>query len=225
MDNVVEAIKEFFFDIIGFLVPGILMLIIGKVIFDLSINLEESNLMINFVVAYILGYLIFALSLIKEIWLKKIAKWTWMPKKLASLSEDQILNELSQRDTFKLASEIIRKNTAEENLSLSNYKSFRNVAMSGSPEADKKVYTFMFRAELFNQLHTISVIILFLLLLNYVALLFPQMNNLSINNINFGWFILSIISVLALRKGWKRFYEISMNIPFALYIEKNKKST
>lgn len=223
MDKLIEAIKEFFFDIIGFLVPGIISLIIGKVVFNLSINIQESNMVVNLVVAYALGYLIFALSQIKESWLKKIAKWKWIPKRLESPSEDQILNDLFIRDTFKLASEKIRKNTTEGDLSLSDYKSFRNVAMSGSPEADKKVYTFMFRAELFNQLHTVSIIFLFFLSLNYFASLFPQINYLIINDVHFGWFFLSLISVLVLRKGWKRFYRIAMSIPFSLYIEKNKR--
>lgn len=223
MDNAIEAIKEFFFDIIGFLVPGIIVLIIGKVVFNLSINIQESNMLINIVVGYILGYLIFALSQIKESWLKRIAKWTWIPKILISYSEDQILYDLSQGDTFKLASEIIRIKTAEGNFHLNDYKSFRNVAMSGSPEADKKVYTFMFRAELFNQLHSISVIVLFFLLLNHFVSLFSQLDNLSIKNIHLGWFFLFLIAALVLRKGWKRFYKIAMSIPFSLYIVKNKR--
>lgn len=223
MDNIIEAIKEFFFDIIGFLLPGLVVLIVGKVIFKLPINFEPAVMIINIVVAYILGYLVFAISLIKELGFNKISEWSRIQKLLNFSSETQVLKTLSTSDTFKLASEIIKNKTSVEGISLKNYKSFRNVAMSGSPETDKKIYTFMFRAELFNQLHTISIIALIILLLSYFSPQFLQKFNTPVNEINFDWIFLFLLSASVLRMGWKRFYIIAMSLPFSVYLEKYKR--
>lgn len=168
MEKVIEAIKEFFFDIIGFLFPGFIFLIIGKYVFTFPISINESQPTVVFIVAYIFGYLVFSLSQIKESLLKKISACKWIFVKIKILTEDDIIKDLSTKETFLLASKIIREKTIVEDRSLNDYKSLRNVAMSGSPDTDKKVYTFMFRAELFNQLHTISLIVLIALVIHYI---------------------------------------------------------
>ena len=220
MEKFVEAIKEFFFDIVGFLLPGLIIIIAGEFIYNISIDSETLNPIIILAIAYVIGYLIFALTLLKDEWINSISTWSFLPNWLKPFSFQRALEELSQSDTYLLASEIIKNKTSEGSLNLINYRSLRNIAMSASPEADKKIYTFMFRSELFNQLHTISVFFLFSAI--FIDIISCTTKYYS-DNIGIVWIFLFLISALVLRKGWKRFYIIAMGIPFSLYIEKVKK--
>jgi len=121
---------------------------------------------------------------------------------------------------FKIASAEMIKRVSDADQKLESFNSYRNIAMSETPESNQLVYTFMFRAELFDQLHTIAVLTsvfgVFASILSYCVDFFADFN--------FYWLVLFLILVFSLRSGWKRFYTISMNIPFSLYLTKIKKT-
>lgn len=211
--DIVASLKEFFFDIIGFFVPGFISKIIIEKVFGISTGfLSEVYIMI--IMSYVFGYVIHSFTLLKDNWFNTLSK------KLPISSVNTILDDLSSKDNYKLVSKIIEKEIAEDEQKLSNYRSFRNYAMSAVPEADKKVYLFMFRAEVFNQLHTIVLISLLIgTVFNLSSFCIDSFNDYVVN-----WAILIVFFILAftLRIGWKRFYAISMNIPFSIYLSKTK---
>ena len=214
--DVIESIKEFFFDIIGFLLPGLIVILILNFGFNISFNVKSNELFV-FVIAYPLGYVIFSLTLVKDNWIKKLnRKFKW----LKLLNHTTIDNEIESSDNFKLASKIILNETSEKEIKLSKFRSFRNYAMSEVPESDGKVYTFMFRSDVFNLIHTISVLtVIFGLLINIISIWINLLNTYRISYFYIGFFLLLTFT---LRIGWARFYRISMNIPFSIYISKIK---
>ena len=211
MENMIQALKEFFFDIIGFLVPGAVMILLCINMLNLNIDVN-SNIYIFILLAYVMGYLVFSVSLYKDDLFDRSPVW------MKITSSKKIINDLKKMDTYNIASEMIKIRTTEGNLNLSNYKSFRNIAISALPDSNKIIYTFMFRAELFNQLHTITLFTLFC----YFSIIIYSLISNQILMINYVLVFILIISVLTLRKGWERFYRISMNIPFSIYIDKFK---
>ncbi|WP_075591010.1 hypothetical protein [Labilibacter marinus] len=209
--DLVQSLKEFFFDIIGFLVPGTLILVIINHYFNLKIEFKDGSYIL-LIISYSTGYLIFAITLLKDRLLDKLNKC----KKI--LCQDSVLGKLKNRKTYIEVSEIINKNLGE-NKELS-YKGYRNIAMSAIPESDKKIFTFMFRAELFNQLHTICVI-LFMFCIIQTA--YNLTKSKSIIEMTYSLMV-SLIGILALRRGWERFYSIAMSLPFSIYLEKRIKN-
>lgn len=211
--DIVASLKEFFFDIIGFFVPGFIAIIIIEKMFGVSTGfLSEVYIMI--IMSYVIGYVIHSFTLLKDNWFNTLSK------KLPISSVNTVLDDLSSKDNYKLVSKIIEEETKEDDQKLSHFKSFRNYAMSAVPEADKKVYIFMFRAEVFNQLHTIVLISLVIgIVFNLSSYCIDFFNAYFVN-----WAILIVFFILAftLRIGWKRFYAISMNIPFSIYLSKTK---
>jgi len=206
----INSLKEFFFDIIGFLVPGLIVIVIVNHVFGIFFikNIESLE---SIVIGYVIGYIVFSFSLIKD---KIIDK---LPPSLKISSSKEVIADLSKGDNFKLASERINNSLKGGKEKLVNYKSLRNYAMSVTPESDQKVFTFMFRAELFNQLHTVSLLFFIILTVMYILSFFEL-----VNNVNYYLWGLFFILTLTLRQGWKRFYTISMNIPFSLYLAKSK---
>lgn len=216
MEKTIEAIKEFFFDIIGFIIPGIIFIIVGVFLFDLRIEqLQKINVYIIIIIAYVFGYIIFSISLIKDDLFDIISK------KININSREKIIDYLSKGKTFEEASSIIRKNKEVDFSDKLDYRPLRNIVISSIPDSEKKIYTFMFRAELFNQLHTISIISIIVILL---GLIFSGFNfDFIRSGHNIIFVIILLVCVLTLRQGWKRFYSIAMSIPFSIYIEKFKK--
>lgn len=206
--DLIKSLKEFFFDIIGFLVPGIIVLVIVGYIVDKNIEIKSDKYVL-LAVSYVIGYLIFALTLVKESLMNTIK---------CKHSNKNVIAELEKLDSFKVGKEMIILQLSVGKEKISNYKSFRNFAMSIVPESAEKIYLFMFRSELFNQLHTISLFTLFYFIYNLIASLIK--NQVTTETILFT--TLFILSSLTLRRGWERFYRISMNIPFVMYLAKNK---
>lgn len=207
--DLVKSLKEFFFDIIGFLVPGIVVLVIVGDVIDEEFQITSETYVV-LVVAYVIGYFVFALSLTKEKIFDKIDRFVGI-RSLNTVSKD-----LERMDTFKVAKEKISNQLEGGHENLSNYKSFRNFAMSALPDSSEKIYMFMFRSEIFNQLHTISLLAFYY----YLYILVQGLVCKEIGTKQTLLLVLFLIASLTLRKGWERFYRISMNIPFAMYLEK-----
>ena len=222
----ISSIKEFFFDIVGYLIPGFLILLLFKFFISINFNLEN-NIYITVVLSYLLGYIIFSLTLIKDKWIDKFSQWSenstkgkWKFLHDQIISKYKVDKSLLKDDTFNIASTFIKEETTINTFELKSFNSYRSYAMSVAPLSDKKVYTFMFRAELFNQTHTISLLVFCVVLIKSFSFIWT---NYSYNETFEWWFILLFfILILTLRKGWQRFYSISMRIPFSIYLAKIK---
>ncbi len=205
----ISSIKELFFDIIGFFIPGFIVLFIINAVFKINLPFDLDSY-ISIILSYIFGYIVYSFSLIKSSLLCKKYKF------FRTKSKDQIENELFKRDTIVLAFEYINLKVEKNGKKLTKLSSLRDVAMTQSPGSDKKIYTFMFRAELFDQLHTISIVAL----LTSIVLLFLSLIELYPKYVLFDYLMIGVFITLifTLRKGWKRFFEIAMSLPFTLYI-------
>jgi len=62
--DLVASLKEFFFDIIGFIIPGIVVLMIAKHVFNCPLELDYGTFA-TIILAYVIGYVVFSFSLIK----------------------------------------------------------------------------------------------------------------------------------------------------------------
>ena len=63
--DLVASLKEFFFDIVGFFIPGFLVLVICKLILEVELDLEK-NVYVTIIASYLIGYIIFSITLLKD---------------------------------------------------------------------------------------------------------------------------------------------------------------
>ncbi|WP_423147921.1 hypothetical protein [Rubrolithibacter danxiaensis] len=215
-----ESFKEFIWDIVGYFVPGLYLLIILSICIDanyfyqskfLSLSDKEVSLGIYFI-AYILGYVIYGLSEIKEKWL---GDRSYTKKKEA---------EVKGRDTYANAVSIMETRLLpliNRQVNLRSVREARNLAMSTAPEADQKVYTFMFRSELSRHIANVSAIIAVTGLLSslmHIWFTFPPAIKTDAHTVTL--YILLLLSYFFLRETRNRFYAIAIGLPFSIFLSK-----
>ena len=177
--NFVSALKEFFLEILGYLLPGL------SIFFLLSLVLKEEvkeyfafllqneySLWTVIGLSYVLGYILFGVSLLTEKvflvvwnpynkllkWLKQKIKWLHSLLRFMSFNNSTELNKsIKESPEFKLSKQILgtllnsnEKFTFDTNdMTVSQV---RNLAMSYVPHVNDKIYIFMFRSELANHI-------------------------------------------------------------------------
>ncbi|MDB5122387.1 MAG: hypothetical protein JWP94_516 [Mucilaginibacter sp.] len=214
-----ESLKEFIWDVIGYFIPGMYVIILLSVIvqpkyFIHTELIDKKDPAINFVVviiAYILGYLIYGLGEWKE-------KWRG-PKSFMEVIQAKIPNS----NSYKLASELLQTKISATNatmqVSTMTAKDVRNLAMSYAPDADKKVYTFMFRSDLARHIANSSIIIgILAVLLQAAHWIHPQLQVVKGEIVYLVLYVFLICSFFILNYTRDRFYRIAMNIPFSILI-------
>lgn len=145
LSDSINAIKEFFLDILGFLLPGLFFIYIILVITKIeNANIffyEESNTFLLIIGAYIIGYILYPLS-----------NWS---DYLLQYDNDKVSSSIQASTEFHLCLEVLKKiipsfadHEIEDLKQEWKVRNLRSLVMSYIPEADKKIYTFKFRAEL-----------------------------------------------------------------------------
>ena len=221
--NLFEALKEFIWDVIGYFLPGMYVIILLSVIvnpeyFIKTPLLSEKDEGINFItviLAYILGYVIYGISEAKENILGK-KSYT-----------DKIEDSISKTKNYQLASELLQKKIDPSAVSVKvsdlKMKEVRNIAMSYAPESDKKVYTFMFRCELSRHIANTSFLIGVISLLLFLAhLKFEKLAIINFDGVHIVLYMFLVTIFFALNVTRDRFYRIAMSIPFSIFISSNK---
>lgn len=94
----IQSIKEFFFDIIGFLIPGTIVLILSQFLFEFTLTIHSYPITISAFGAYAIGYLVFSLTQIKDHIFRKL------PTCLHINTQQKILKDLCKDSLFKVAS-------------------------------------------------------------------------------------------------------------------------
>jgi hypothetical protein len=214
-----ESLKEFIWDVIGYFIPGIYVIILLSVLvlpeyFVQTPLIDKKDSAVNFVVliiAYILGYLIYGLGEWKE---KQRGKKSFM---------ETIQANMPNSVSYKLATELLQAKvsatTTTLQVSTMTPKEVRNLAMSYAPDADKKVYTFMFRSDLARHIANTSWTIgTITLLLQIAHWLHPQWQIVRGDAVYVLLSALLIGSFYLLNYVRDRFYRIAMNIPFSILI-------
>ncbi|CAM3715151.1 hypothetical protein MUGA111182_04830 [Mucilaginibacter galii] len=215
-----ESFKEFVWDIIGYFIPGLYLLLILSVCINpkyfyhsnlISSTTNEMSPVVCFL-AYILGYIIYGYSELKE---RKMGKRSYL-----KLKE----NEAKVRKTYINALDILKNKPLPPGMTAIDFDSLRevrNIMMSLSPEADQKIYTFMFRSELSRHIGNVSITIGCFGLLHSIAKhCFVQLDFFKSGSHFWILYLALIGSYFLLRETRNRFYAIALSLPFSIYLSK-----
>lgn len=224
--EIIEAIKEFFFDIIGYLIPGavamsFILLCAPGANFDIILaKVRVDPSIIYLIISYCLGYVVYGVAIIRDKLIDKI-KWIESPRRMSIRIKESL--------QYKMAVEILKSlwirslliSKEKEDIEKFDMRETRGAVMAYIPEVDTKIYTFMFRSELCNHL---NVLFLFISILGFLSLLINQIFPCLLILILEPGYILFYLVALAfsffLHKTRMRFLSITYNIPFTIFIAK-----
>jgi hypothetical protein len=239
MGEIIQSLKEFVWDIIGYLIPGFTFLIFFNFFVKPDIGVHndfffdwqifDSYLII--VISYILGFMIYSLTIFKiknqdyfisrlesifSNWISKKEKnKLYFNKYIGSKHSKYWQEKFKESSTVKSAKEFL-KNNGFVRVDEMELNEIRNILMSRNPEMDEKVYTFMFRSSVFDHLATI----LGLTCLGYVSQIIIRIFN---NNVEFiksdntylVLYVIFLILIPLLGNSKRIFRSISLRIPFS----------
>lgn len=226
MGDVIKNIKEFIWDIIGYLIPGFLLVIIFNLIFlpsvginnEFLIDWSEFNEYLIIVVSYILGYVVYSLTMVKiRIQDYMLDKMTQSIPRFKNYFNKRKSNGWEQKfresATFKNAVSFLKDEGYKETNTMS-ISEIRNILMSRDPSMDQKVYTFMFRSSLFDHISTILLITVLLVFIQFL-LSFWGIYFIKINSQFKAIYIIFLFLIPQLGKCKRIFFPIAKRIPFS----------
>lgn len=214
VENIMEAIKEFIWDIIGYLIPGLYLFILLYVCLDYSyINyvneIPSFQVWAIIIVSYVLGYAIYGLSELKE----HILGDKSFVKIIESKVKKRMAFELTKKDIISKFTE----NNTEYNFEKATVRDFRSLAMGLFPESEKKIYTFTFRADISNHAGNISLLIGTIGLISITLNCLFSFQLFKTDTLFIMLYICLIVSYFFFRQTRNKFYAISIGLPFSIY--------
>jgi len=188
MGDIIKNLKEFIWDIIGYMIPGFLFIIIFNLVINPSVGIRNNFLfdwkLFNFyliiLASYILGYMIYSITIFKirnqDYIILKLEKYfiKWFLKN--EKDQDKIISKNKKFNTYiKSKHSKFWEISFKESATISSARKFledngyadvdkmklneiRNILMSRNPKMDEKVYTFMFRSSVFDHVSTIFML-------------------------------------------------------------------
>ncbi|RKS03073.1 hypothetical protein C8C84_2814 [Flavobacterium sp. 102] len=221
-----ESLKEFVWDIIGYLIPGAFLLIVFNFCLDkrefeyddFLIDWEVFGTSLVVIVSYVLGYLVYSFTKYKIYLQDRLIKFIiylnysrdnfitrFFKKRHSEEWKEQFKNsKLYEAAIAKLKVEYPTIDTMEIN-------EVRNILMSKNPTQSETIYTFMFRSSIFDHVSTIFMLVLFI----YLIQLFTSIELLK-DDIQYKYIYLSmLISVPLLGNSKRFFFPKAMRIPFS----------
>ncbi len=223
MEDIIKSLKEFIWDIIGYLIPGFLLIIVFNLIFLPSIAISKDFLFdwnqfapsLIVVLAYCLGYVVYSLTILKIKLQDTVISW-FKNKVFASCHSKYWAAEFLESPTVNAAKTFLKNNGYEarhiEQMSLSE---LRNILMSRDPSMDQKVYTFMFRSSMFDHISTISILILVTVIAQILYASFSDLKFIKTESPFNVFYVILIIIIPLLGKCKRIFYSIAKRLPFS----------
>jgi len=227
LEGFLNAAKEFFFDLLGYLIPGFLMLVlfVFSFTYDNSIHIWEKfgklfdSSILGLVIAYVLGYMIYGLAIMRDRFFDEIKKWkllSWFPYK----TEKDVLLDISKRSGVQKAIEILNKQLTiidpANNLKLNEY---RSIAMSQF-EDNQMIYLFRMRSDLAK--HS-AVVFWIYSLIGFINLIYTY-EPLGINKHPWYIYLTLLFAAFFLDKTRIAFMGYSFSIPFSKVLGKAEKN-
>lgn len=239
MEGIINSLKEFVWDIIGYLIPGFTFLVIFNFVALPAIKVENSFLFdwnnfypyLIIVVSYILGYVIYSITIFKIrnqddiifFFEKKLKKWIESNEKFMKVFNKYIGSKHSKywqesfknSSTFKSAKSFLKKKDYDgvDNMKLNE---IRNILMSRNPKMDEKVYTFMFRSSVFDHLSTILILVSFS---GFSQIVFYTLglnfHYIKTKDPYLALYIIFLLLIPLLGNSKRIFYSISQRVPFS----------
>ena len=252
--DIILAIREFFLEFLGYLLPGtIFLLLFGYFLEDqaqtsLIANFPETNRLYLFLaIAYVLGYALYGISILKDKVIKYYNKLAmkvehlflppakfpkrdkppfprWLFRHLRIEDKIQVVMKIRHTREYQITVDILKKHIdfpSDKMFSEKKAGEFafvRNLALSFIPESDIKVATFVLRSELAN---FTSTSLLLIGSCGIVNSLIPA-NPLKLNGDPFYLYLymLLLIAAYLLHITYMRFLKISKKIVFPIFIAK-----
>jgi hypothetical protein len=240
MEDALKSVKEFIWDIIGYLIPGFLLIIVFNLVIEPKLSIENNFIFdwkvfqsyLIVVVPYALGYIIYSLTIFKikvqNFFIDIISKTndylsnTWFKFLVKNKLVKYLINDIKSKhsnywkfkfvnsSTYKSAKDFLKSKSYTE-VDNMDFNEVRNILMSRNPEMDQKVYTFMFRSSLFDHISTISVLICILISVQFfIDLKFIK------TDLIFKVFYCVLIPIIPLLGNSKRiFYSIAQRLPIS----------
>lgn len=212
----ITALKEFTWDIVGFLIPGVLLIFFITIFISIPISMDlpyEDGIttLIFFFVAYALGHVLHGVNGYLDSLLK---------------IRNKVVSEIEKSETYKKAKSFVIEelnnygNTVDEsNLKLNEV---RNFAMSRFPSIDNKVYTFMFRSIIASHLISLFSIFGILGLVSWTVYMVWGLAFFKIETVFLVCYILMLLCLFPLIRTKKDFYSIAMRLPMSVLISTHK---
>lgn len=239
MGEIIQSLKEFVWDIIGYLIPGFMFLIFfnffTKPVIGVNNNfffdwdIFSSYLII--VISYILGFVIYSLTIFKiknqDYFISKIESVFsgWISKNeknelrfnkyIGSKHSRYWQINFKESSTVKSTKEFLKNNNFVE-VDKMKLNEMRNILMSRNPEMDEKVYTFMFRSSVFDHLATLLILTCSTALIQMVFNMFNLgIQFIKTENTFIVLYIFFLVLTPLLGNSKRMFYSISQRIPFS----------
>lgn len=243
MGDIIQSLKEFIWDVIGYMLPGFLLIILLNLFLQPSVGIDDAFLFdwnifgdyLPIVVSYILGYVLFSLSLLKnniqnilidflrkintlisentpafKIFLRKCQFPYFIYTQIQSSHSEYWLIGAQKSSTFASAKKFL-KNGGYEGVDGMKFNEIRNILMSRNPLMDQKVYTFRFRSVLFDHISTVLILIIIAFFINN----FGAFNYFKKENLLNVLIFVFLIIVPLLGKSKRMFNSISQRIPLS----------
>lgn len=225
MGDLITSLKEFVWDIIGYLIPGFLLIISLNFFLIPEVGVHNEFMLdweilnptyVIIVLAYVFGFIIYGLTHFK-IYVQDNIIEKFKDKKIHSFLEkyhSKFWETGFQKSGTLLAAK--DKLITEGIVNAQNMKinEVRNIFMSRNPHMDQKVYTFMFRASVFDHISTIMMLFSLLafigFLLGFFDIQFIKFETLHI----ILYFVFPFLCV-RLGNAKRMFYSISQRIPLS----------
>lgn len=219
INDFVLSIKELFFEILGFFLPGIFLLILLVFLFFGSNGLTTINMkyieFLIIILSYILGYIIYGARLLLTL--------------IHETIEISNFYEKQRKSTYVIKTEeIIKRNydiffDTDNKSNKRHILDLRNFAMSCT-NCDRKIYTFIFRSDLCKHISTSLMIVNAIIIFDLVLLILLNSSFLEITiKTHIIFLICSIFPIFALEKAHLRFYKIGISIVFPQFISNENK--
>jgi hypothetical protein len=241
MEDALKSLKEFIWDIVGYLIPGFLLIIVLNLILLPKIAVDNKflfdwkiiqNYMIV-VVSYVLGYVIYSLTIFKikvqdfvidtmRDFSRYInnSRFNYIVSNRLSQYFGEILkskhsnawkDKTVNSSSFKAAKEFLKTSNISY-VDNMQFNEIRNILMSRNPEMDQKVYTFMFRSSLFDHISTIAIIVC---LLASFQLLISDFIFVKTDLVFKVFYVLLVVFVPLLGNSKRIFYSIAQRLPIS----------
>lgn len=211
-----ESFKEFIWDVIGFILPGVYCLILTSISVSNNYWLNLDSVFdskyytyIIVIISYLLGYAIYGLNLLVY---KHLLKNRSYIKKI----EDKVKNRISYQTTLQILKNRYNKKGICFDSNNATVRDLRSIAMGLFPEQDHKIYTFTFRADIANHAGSISLLFGTLGLLSWVINYITPFDVVNVDYIHKVLYIVLIIFYFLFASMRNHFYAISIGLPFSL---------
>ncbi|MFD2969960.1 hypothetical protein ACFS7Y_21400 [Sphingobacterium bambusae] len=217
--------KEFVWDIIGYLIPGYLVIILFNFFITSNIGVKNDFLFswellnpayVLIVLAYVLGFIVYGLTqfkiCIQDLVIEKTKKFK-ISKFLQKYHSEIWKDEFENSQALIAAKRRLTDDGISE-ASQMKVNEIRDIFMSRNPEMDQKIYTFMFRASVFDHTSTILMIFAVIALIGSFLQLFG-LHFFKYESVHIILYISFPFLCIRLGNAKRYFYSISQRIPMS----------